>query len=124
MSVLVIDDNAKIRKIICNILNDEGYETFEAANGIECMQVIHSEPEINLVIIDLIMPKKEGIETIREIKKDFSHIKIIAISGGGNICAEDYLTIAEKLGADLTLCKPFTAQELKFTLLKLFDNKK
>lgn len=58
------------------------------------------------------MPEKEGIETIMDLKRDFSDVKIIAISGGGRIDAEEYLHMAEKLGAQRTLTKPFELKEL------------
>ena len=112
MRVLVIDDTAEVREMIGKMLSDEGYDVLEAANGKEGMQIISSEPEIDLVITDLIMPEKEGIETIREIKQDYSHIRILAISGGGKIDAQNYLAIAKGMGADLTLSKPFVKQDL------------
>lgn len=58
------------------------------------------------------MPEKEGIETIMDLKRDFSDVKIIAISGGGRIDPEEYLHMAEKLGAQRTLTKPFELKEL------------
>ena len=112
MRVLVIDDTAEVREMIGKMLSSEGYDVLEAANGKEGMLIISSEPEIDLVITDLIMPEKEGIETIREIKQDYSHIRILAISGGGKIDAQNYLAIAKGMGADLTLSKPFVKQDL------------
>ncbi|MCK4986169.1 MAG: response regulator [Desulfobacterales bacterium] len=112
MRVLVIDDTAEIREMINKMLSVEGYDVLEAANGKEGMQIISNEPEIDLVITDLIMPEKEGIETIREIKQDYSHIRILAISGGGKIDSQNYLAIAKGMGADLTLSKPFVKQDL------------
>ena len=112
MRVLVIDDTAEVREMIGKMLSSEGYDVLEATNGEEGMQLIRSEPEIDLVITDLIMPEKEGIETIRELKQDYSHIRILAISGGGKIDAQNYLAIAKGMGADLTLSKPFVKQDL------------
>ncbi len=119
MHILVIDDTAEVREMISKMLSGEGYDVLEAANGKEGMQIISSEPEIDLVITDLIMPEKEGIETIREIKQDYSHIRILAISGGGKIDSQNYLAIAKGMGADLTLSKPFIKQDLIDAVKKL-----
>jgi len=83
----------------------------EAADGIEGLEIYRQEPT-DLVITDLIMPEKEGIETIIELKRDFPEVKIIAMSGGGRIEPESYLNIAQKLGALQTLTKPFDRKEL------------
>ena len=112
MRVLVIDDTAEVREMIGQMLSGEGYDVLEAANGKKGMQIISSDPKIDIVITDLIMPEKEGIETIREIKQDYSHIRILAISGGGKIDSQNYLAIAKGMGADLTLSKPFVKQDL------------
>lgn len=121
MRILIIDDDAEIRDMVCRILSDENYETFAAANGKEGLELLSESSNFDIVITDLIMPEKEGIETIREIKKDFSHIKILAISGGGKDSAEGYLQIAKGVGADLTLCKPFIKQDLLEAIKKILD---
>ncbi len=123
MRVLIIDDDTQVRGMIYKMLNEEGHEILVAANGEEGMQIIKSEPEIDLVITDLIMPEKEGIETIMEIRQDFSHIRILAISGGGRIDAKGYLSMAKQLGADLTLAKPFVKQELIEAVQELLEGK-
>ncbi len=112
MKVLVIDDEAGIREMISKMLSDEKYEVFVASNGNEGMKIIKEELDIDLVITDIIMPEKEGIETIFDLKRNYSDIKIIAISGGGRIGAESYLYTAKELGANLVLQKPFVQQEL------------
>ncbi len=119
MRILVIDDDNDVRQMICKMIISEGYEVLEASNGKEGMDIIRSGEEIDLVVTDLIMPEKEGLETIRELRQDFSHIKIIAISGGGKIEALNYLPIAKGLGADLAFSKPFIKQDLIDALNKL-----
>ncbi len=109
--ILIIDDNAELRKLLRQILEGEGYEVLEAADGIEGLEIYKDEPT-DLVITDLIMPEKEGIETIRELKMDFPDVKIIAMSGGGRIGPESYLDMAQKLGALQTLTKPLDRKEL------------
>lgn len=112
MRILVIDDEAEIRKMVIKMLRKESFEVVEASNGEEGLKILRGQSGFALVITDLIMPEKEGIETILEIKRDFSEIKILAISGGGKGNAQDYLELAKGLGADQTLCKPFMKSEL------------
>ncbi|ACF12325.1 response regulator receiver protein [Chlorobaculum parvum NCIB 8327] len=110
--ILVIEDEEDIRQMICDILNEDGYSTIQAADGHEGLLSLRKTPEIHIVITDLLMPKKEGIATISELRKDFPWIKIIAISGGGICFPENYLNRAKAMGADATLCKPFGNSEL------------
>jgi CheY-like chemotaxis protein len=110
--ILVIEDEEDIRQLICDILEDDGYTTVQASNGNEGLQLLRKTPEFQIVITDLLMPEKEGIETIGELRKDFPWIKIVAISGGGIFIPENYLNRAKAMGADATLCKPFGSGEL------------
>jgi len=121
MRILVIDDDKEVRELICIMLRSEGYEVFEASNGSEGIKVIKKEPEFDIVITDLIMPEKEGIETISEIRNEYPNIKILAISGGGKGGTLNYLTIAKGMGADSTLGKPFVKQELIEAIQGLLD---
>ena len=88
--ILVIDDDKNIRSLLRDFLERDGYEVMEAENGKVGLKLFR-ENGADLVITDLIMPEKEGIETIRELRRDFSDVKIIAISGGGAIGPETYL---------------------------------
>ena len=119
MRILVLDDENEILEMITKMLNEEGYDVITAVNGIEGLKLLNRESNIDLVISDIIMPEKEGIETMREIKRDFPYIKILAISGGGGGGAQDYLNLAKGLGADLALKKPFVKQELLDAVHKL-----
>ena len=112
MEILLIEDDEAVREFIREVLLGAGYFVSAAGNGKEGLAAIKSDPDIGMVITDIVMPEKEGIETIIEIKQSWPQIKIIAISGGGRICAEDYLHIASELGADITLKKPFARHEL------------
>ena len=109
--ILVVDDEEQVRNMIRTMLENVGYEVSEAPNGRVALRSHHDHPA-DLIITDLIMPEKEGIETIREIKRDFPEVKIIAISGGGVNKPAQYLDLAGKIGADLTLAKPFKRNEL------------
>ena len=118
MNVLVIEDDADVRNMIRMILADEGYSVVDASNGLEGMKKLNQGP-FDLIVTDMLMPEKEGIETIREIKKQSPSTKIVAISGGGICIPENYLNLALMMGADASLCKPFGRQELLDTIRNL-----
>jgi len=112
MKVLVVEDDEAVQKFICKILVSAGHTVVTAGNGREGLAEIKNNNDVSIVITDLLMPEKEGIETIADIKKLWPYIKILAISGGGVIDPEFYLMNASALGANLTLKKPFTRPEL------------
>jgi CheY-like chemotaxis protein len=93
--VLVIDDDSLVRDTTVRILEREGYQVVVASDGVRGLRVFRTE-QPDLVITDIIMPEKEGIETIGEIRGDRPDAKIIAISVGGRIGNVDVLKIAEK----------------------------
>ena len=110
--ILVIDDEASVRTLVRQVLEEEGHLVDEAADGEEGLAQLQSTP-IELVITDIFMPHKEGIETIRELRRQFPGVKIIAISGGGRQSRlEPPLSEAQLFGAHNILAKPFTPQEL------------
>ncbi|MBN1278495.1 MAG: response regulator [Chlorobium sp.] len=112
MRILVIEDDEAVRKFVCKLLVSDGYNVICACNGKEGIAAMHNSENISHVITDLIMPEKEGIETIGEIRKNWPMVKIIAMSGGGKVGPENYLLIADAIGAHATLKKPFGRQEL------------
>lgn len=109
--ILVIDDDVQFRTMMVEMLERKQYLVYAAADGEEGIQ-IWQDLSPDLVITDIIMPNKEGIETILTLKRLNKEVKIIAISGGGRINAEDNLRSAQLLGAKLTLAKPFENSEL------------
>ena len=109
--ILLIDDDRAVRQMIRMTLAHAGYEVVEASNGLEGMDAIHRE-KVDLVITDLIMPEKEGLETIMDMKREDASTKIIAISGGGRGPADCYLEVAKKIGAAKVISKPFRSSEL------------
>ncbi len=110
--VLIIDDDTQIRKVVRKSLEREGHLVIEACNGAEGIEAFKRQPT-DLVITDIIMPEKEGIETIKELTKEFPGIKVIAISGGSqHLAPELWLNVAKCLGAVRILTKPFTYEEL------------
>lgn len=110
-TVLIIDDELAICKLLRKILEKEGYDVLEANNGDKGLRLFN-EHHPELIITDLIMPGKEGLETIREIKKSGSNTKIIAISGGGISDPGLYLEFAKKFGAHMTFSKPLNNNDL------------
>ncbi len=110
--ILIIDDDDQIRKMLRLTLNAAGFDVVEAQDGKIAMKLFHQNLTVDLVITDLIMPEKEGIETIIELRRDFPNVPIIAISGGGRIDPNDYLLLAKKLGAQITLEKPFSRKDI------------
>lgn len=118
--ILVIDDDWQMREMMHQALERAGYDVVDAANGKIGMNIQRQEP-VDLVITDLIMPEKEGIETIRELRRDFPGLKIIAISGGGRAGADGYLSVAKTIGADRTLSKPFDLKQILDTVGELLS---
>jgi len=109
--ILVIDDEQPVRAVLRQMLEKAGYRVEEAPNGAVGMNLLRSHP-IDLIITDLFMPEKEGIETMMAVRKDFPQVKIIAMSGGGRMGRLDLLPMAESFGAQRTLVKPFERKEL------------
>lgn len=109
--ILVIDDDAQVLAMLQKMLEREGYEVVVASDGNKGVKCYRENPT-DLIITDLIMPEKEGIETIIELRRDFPDIKIIAMSGGGRNNPKAYLGIAENLGTQYTFAKPIKRKEL------------
>jgi len=110
-TILIIEDDERIRELLRTFLEAAGYLVVDAENGAVGIKK-YRENTIDLVITDLIMPEKEGIETIRELKALNPQVKIIAMSGGGVLDPEEYLSIAKRLGVLQTLAKPFSREEI------------
>jgi DNA-binding response OmpR family regulator len=109
--ILVIDDDCAARETIVQVLEEGGYEVTSAEDGRRGLVSFRREPP-DLVITDIIMPEKEGIQTITEMRGERPDAKIIAISGGGRIGNTDFLRIARHLGAMDVIPKPFDPDDL------------
>jgi DNA-binding response OmpR family regulator len=118
--ILVIDDEPSILLMIKKMLEKEGHEVDLALNGRDGMELFEKIKPA-LVITDIIMPEKEGLETILELKKKNPGLKIIAISGGGRISPEGYLPGAKLLGADMVFQKPLVPKEFIEAVAKLLE---
>lgn len=110
--ILVTDDDADLRHVIGRFLEIADSEFYEAANGRECVAQLREHDDIGLVILDVVMPDQEGLETLSIIRKEFPELKLLMISGGGRTSPLDYLSIAKSLGANDTLSKPFRSEKL------------
>ena len=104
--ILVIDDDRQVRTLLRMILEREGHEVIEAPDGKVGIELYRNEPA-DVVITDIFMPEKEGLETIMDLRREYPEVKLIAISGGGRLKPHEYLVVARKLGARFTLTKPF-----------------
>lgn len=110
--ILIIDDNNEFREMLKELLQGSGYEVFDAADGNSGLDICHKD-HMDLVISDIIMPAKDGIDVMLELKRDFPDLKIIAISGGGRGNASDYLSVSKMLkNVKYTFRKPFDNEEL------------
>lgn len=109
--VLLVEDDNDVRQMVYQILTRDGYDVQQTCNGREALDAFREQPA-DLVITDLIMPEKEGLEMIRDLVSEFGKVKIIAISGGGRLDPGDYLRTARVFGAKKTIHKPFGRTEL------------
>jgi DNA-binding response OmpR family regulator len=118
--ILIVDDEKQINNILSRYLK-KNYQVSIAENGLQALSLLKKET-FNLIIMDVIMPGKEGIETLIEIKNTYPNIKIIMMSGGGKIGPQSYLKIAKAVGADEVIEKPFELSDLHNIIKKLLDN--
>jgi CheY-like chemotaxis protein/ectoine hydroxylase-related dioxygenase (phytanoyl-CoA dioxygenase family) len=108
--ILVVEDEENIRKIYRGMLENSGHEVFEAPDGKEGVRLFR-QMHPDLIITDILMPHKDGVETIRELRRDFPNVQIIAVTGARG--SFNRLPAARHLGAQHVLSKPFTLQDLQ-----------
>jgi CheY-like chemotaxis protein len=104
--ILLIDDDKALREVLRLSLEHLGHAVMEAQDGDEGL-ALYAKHGADIVLTDLIMPGREGLETIQELRRLYPSIKIIAMSGGGRVAAQDYLKVAAEFGAVRMLAKPF-----------------
>jgi DNA-binding response OmpR family regulator len=109
--VLVIDDDSDLRELIQALLQNEGFDVLSAADGREAFELQKTRPA-DVVVTDIFMPDKDGIETIFEMRRKFPRTRVIVMSGGGSTLRTDFGSLALELGAVKFLKKPFQPQEL------------
>jgi YesN/AraC family two-component response regulator len=121
--ILIIDDDPSILTMLKRMLEKAGYEVDTASNGSEGLKKIESCPP-DLLVTDIVMPEKEGLELICYLKGKNPELKIVAISGGGRFNYEGYLTGAKLLGADLIFQKPLVHKEFVQAVSDLINTDK
>jgi len=109
--IIVVDDDCQLRATLTRTLEDAGYQVLGAADA-KAGLALCREHHPDLVIADILMPDKDGIETIMELRRDLPEVKIIAISGGGLAGPESYLELARHLGARRVFAKPVSSTDL------------
>ncbi|MBF0127604.1 MAG: response regulator [Magnetococcales bacterium] len=109
--ILVIDDDMSIRVLLREILEEEGFEVEDAADGRLGLRQFRKNPP-DLVMTDILMPEKDGVELIMELKELSAKTRIVAMSGGGRgLDAAFNLRMAQDFGANRLLVKPFTRNQ-------------
>lgn len=120
--ILVVDDEEHVRDMVTAMIEPLGYDIVVAKNGAEACDVCKAAL-VDLIITDIVMPEKNGIDLIMETKKEYPDIPVIAISGGGGITGRyDYLEIAKLVGAKNILEKPFSMEELRSAVDNILNN--
>lgn len=109
-TICVVDDNDDVRGLLVTVLRQAGFGVVSAADGGRAMAAIEAGG-ISIVVTDIVMPDREGLELIGSIRSRFPRIRILAISGAGELRGQRYLQLALRLGADDCLAKPFTNAE-------------
>ena len=109
--ILVIDDEPTALDLLRRILEMNGYEVAVAKNGQEGVELFEQHP-CDLVITDMVMPIKDGLQTILDLRMEAPELPVIAISGGGTISKERYLAVAGSLDRVITIAKPFTIEQI------------
>ncbi|HAM10020.1 MAG: hypothetical protein A2X05_07940 [Bacteroidetes bacterium GWE2_41_25] len=121
--ILIIDDETAISVMLKRMIEKAGHETRIAVNGVEGIQLFDNfSPD--LLITDIVMPEKEGLELIFELRRKNPELKIIAISGGGRFQYEGYLSSAKHLGANMVFQKPLDLKALMSGISDLLQAKK
>lgn len=112
VEILIIDDDPQMRRLLARMLSTAGHTVVQAENGKRGLELFHSLRPA-LIITDILMPERDGIETIRSIRYQVPETKILAISGAASgMNSPDYLFFAQQFGADASLTKPFTPAQL------------
>ena len=109
--ILVVDDEPDICDLLREILSLAGHDVLVALDGDSAITLLRKQP-VDVILTDIFMPGKEGIETIMELRRDFPIVKIVAMSGGGKTGELHYLRDAVQLGAVRTIFKPFGGEDV------------
>lgn len=116
--ILVTDDDAMARLGYRALLESAGHTVQTAEDGEEATRLL-AQGEVEILLLDILMPRREGLETLLEVKRRFPEVIVIAMSAGGVRSSFDFLAMASRLGADRTLHKPFSQEDLATLLAEL-----
>lgn len=119
-AILVVDDDPTVRMIAAELLTTAGHQVFEAEDGDEAMKQV-AAVAFDLVVLDMLMPNKDGLETIVELRRSRPQMRILAISSGGRMEAGQLLRMALVFGADETMAKPLRAEPFTETVSRLLS---
>jgi CheY-like chemotaxis protein len=118
--ILVIDDNQPLRRLLQIVLEAEGHEVLQAADGAEGLRLVRRQGA-DLVLCDLIMPVLDGLQAIRALRRDFPALPVLAMTGGVAHGSVDLLATAGLLGAERVLRKPFVLPDLLAVVKRTLD---
>lgn len=118
--LLVVDDDPLVRHTVSRALSAAGYEVEQACEGEEALRRLE-EGAVDAVVVDIFMPKMDGLELIREIHRKWPSIRILAISGASQRINTDMLSAARAFGAQTSLAKPFMPSELVTTVRRMLS---
>jgi DNA-binding response OmpR family regulator len=118
--VLIIDDDPMLQEVLQRLLAKVGFETTVASNGVEGLKSLHTNP-VDLIIIDIVMPIKGGIDTIMELHRDFPQVKIIAISGKIDTSADSFIALTGQFGVQQIFHKPLHWEQFLDEVQKIVD---
>jgi|SRR5579885_2083902 len=113
--ILIIDDDKMILGMLRQVLEHAQHTVVEAPNGDVALRLWRQQPA-DLIITDILMPEKDGLEVIRELRREYPAAKVIALSGGSRRIHFDALDVAKRFGAVRTLAKPFELKDLLQTV--------
>jgi CheY-like chemotaxis protein len=114
-TLLVVDDNRLVRETCKKVLEGGGFAVLLSGDGNEALNTLRSV-RVDAVLLDVLMPDRDGLETLVEIKRRWPRLPVVVTTGGGVRCKLDLLTLAQKLGADAVLRKPAPAAEMIRTI--------
>jgi CheY-like chemotaxis protein len=110
--IFIIDDDDSLLRFLRDALEPMGYEVTEAKDGTAATRLLKQAPVPDVVLLDIVMPEKDGLETLRELRQNYPTLKIVVMSGNSAVYAMDLLSIARDFGACQTLAKPFSIEDL------------
>lgn len=109
--VLVVDDEPQLAELLCLALGKAGHSTVKAGDGRAAIAAMETQGVFDAALVDIVMPEKEGIETIIEMRRRWPGTPVAAMSGGGRISPDEFLGLARCFGAERALKKPFALSE-------------